>query len=570
MLYALMKRVLTATAILAIVVAIFVWSTLPPKHQTLSRTFDDGTVAGVVHVHSNRSDGRGTPEEIAHEAAQAGLKFVVITDHGNATRQPDAPVYREGVLCLDAVEISTASGHYIALDMPAAPYPLAGEGRDVVEDVKRLGGFGIVAHPDSPKPELQWREWTAPFDGVEILNLDTSWRQRVTDTTWRRKASLLVRLLTYPFRPEESITSLISRSNVIYRWDALSRRRHVVTIGGADAHAQIAWRASDPIATRLSVPVPSYESSFRTLSVHVRTERPLSGNAAADAAVIMRGIRAGHLYTAVDGAATPPAFEFTASNGHGTVSAGDQLTVSGPVRLHVRDNAPDGYTTTIWNGVTAVAADRTEHDIAVTAPEGPAVYWVEIRANGALAAVPWITSNAIYIRSADVPPPLPARPPSTATHPLFTGAADGWDTVSDPTSLATRDVVPQAAGGQALRLRFGLSGGAPSSQYAALRVATPRGIDGNSRLSFAARAEHPMRISVQLQSAHGRWQRSVYVDTFNQAHTIPLDEFAPVGDTGPYRAPRPDIRNILFVVDTVNTAPGASGRLWIMSPALEE
>src|SRR5207248_2826949 len=88
----------------------------------------------------------------------------------------DAPAYRSGVLCLDGVEVSTMGGHYIALDMPPAPYPLGGEARDVVDDVRRLGGFGIVAHPDSPKPELQWREWDAPFDAMEMVNPDTGWR----------------------------------------------------------------------------------------------------------------------------------------------------------------------------------------------------------------------------------------------------------------------------------------------------------------------------------------------------------------------------------------------------------
>ena len=53
------------------------------------------------------TDGRSTPEVVAAAAARAGLKFIVITDHGDATRIPDAPVYRDGVLCLDAVEIST-------------------------------------------------------------------------------------------------------------------------------------------------------------------------------------------------------------------------------------------------------------------------------------------------------------------------------------------------------------------------------------------------------------------------------------------------------------------------------
>ena len=130
-------------------------SRFPQKSSVLAPSFPDGTIPGALHIHSTRSDGRGTLDEIAHAAARAGLKFIVITDHGDATRAPDAPVYREGVLCLDAVEISTAGGHYIALDMPKAPYPLGGQARDVVDDVKRLGGFGIAAHPDSPKAGAQ-------------------------------------------------------------------------------------------------------------------------------------------------------------------------------------------------------------------------------------------------------------------------------------------------------------------------------------------------------------------------------------------------------------------------------
>jgi len=561
-----------AAAVLVTVVAICLWARLPPKQQRLSSTFTDGTVAGIVHVHSVASDGRGTLDEIAHDAARAGLKFLVITDHGDATRTPALPVYREGVLCLEGAEISTSGGHYLAIDMPAAPYPLGGEARDVIDDVKRLGGFGIAAHPDSPKPELRWREWTAPFDAIEIFNLDTSWRRRVTGTGWRPKAGLLSRLLTYPIRPTESMTSLLSRSSVFYRWDALSRRRHVVMLAGADAHAQIAWRSSDPIATRASVPVPSYEASFRTLSVHVRPDGVLTGAAATDAAMILRALRAGHAYTAVDGAATPPAFEFTASNAIGTARPGDELATAGPVTLHVRSNAPEGFTTTIWNGVTAVTADRVEQDVTATAPAGPAVYWVEIRAAGQLSALPWITSNAIYVRAAETPSaPPPARPPARVSHPLFDGRSPGlWRVVSDPTSLAALDLAASIASGNSLRMRFGLSGGAPASQFAALLVPTPQGIAPNDRLSFSARAEQPMRISVQLQTETARWQRSIYVDIASQPHTIFFDEFTPVGETDTYRPRSGDVRNVLFVVDTTNTKPGASGRLWISAPALEE
>ena len=74
-------------------------------------------------------------------------------------------MYRNGVLCIDAVEISTDGGHVVALGLPQTPFPLGGEVRDVIEDVRRLGGMSIVAHPDSTRPSCAWSDWDAPFDG---------------------------------------------------------------------------------------------------------------------------------------------------------------------------------------------------------------------------------------------------------------------------------------------------------------------------------------------------------------------------------------------------------------------
>ena len=129
-------------------------------------------------------------------------------------------------------------------------------------------------------------------------------------------------------------------------------------------------------------------------------------------------------------------------------------------------------------------------------------------------------------------------------------------------------MTPTTTVDNALRLRFGLST-STANQFVALSVATPQGVASNDRLSFSTRAEKPMRISVQLQTEKARWQRSVYVDSDTQAHTIFFDEFTPIGDSETYRVPLGDVRNVLFVVDTTNTRPGASGRLWITSPALQ-
>src|SRR5207247_824676 len=229
------KRWVLVAAALAAAAGALVIATIAPARLTLT-PWSDGTIPGGLHIHTSRSDGRSGPDEIAAAAARAGLKFVVFTDHGDGTRAPDPPAYRSGVLCLDGVEISTTGGHYAALDMPAAPYPLGGEARDVVEDIRRLGGFGIAAHPDSPKPELKWREWTAPFDGLEVVNPDTSWREWMQAGGWRPKLRLIDALLTYPVRAPETIASLIQPPGMTYQWAALAQRRRVAIVAGTDAH----------------------------------------------------------------------------------------------------------------------------------------------------------------------------------------------------------------------------------------------------------------------------------------------------------------------------------------------
>jgi len=567
------------TAALAAAVAVLVATTAPPRPIRLPPP-TDGTVPGILHIHTNRSDGLSSPDEIAAAAARAGLKFIVFTDHGDATRRPDPPQYRSGVLCFDGVEISTTAGHYVAIDMPASPYPLAGEARDVVDDVRRLGGFGIAAHPDSPKLELKWREWTAPFDGVELLNPDTAWRlwaeqAGVRETRWPARRTLALAVIDYPFRPSEVMASLIQPSRALYNWEALTRRRRVVSIAGVDAHAKLAPRSADPGDSRLALPFPGYEASFRVLSVHVRPDRPLTGtDAAADAPTLMRAIRAGHLYTAVDAVATPASFELTATSDRATVHEGDEIGAGAPISLRVRSNAPPGFTTDVWKGIAVLSGDHHEQDFTVGITGEPAVYWVQIRATGQPNPLTWIRSNPIYVRSVEPLTRMPQRPAATVSEPLFDAkTTTGWRTEHDPTSLVAMEVTP-IVGGADLRFRYGLAGGAPAGQVASMVYDTPRGVASSDRLTVSIRAEHPMRVSVQLRGGAGdaegeRWERSIYVDATQQEHTIYFDDMMPVGHTHTFKPDLANIRGVLFVIDARNTKPGDSGRLWIRTAALE-
>jgi hypothetical protein len=556
--YPITRFKLLAVAVIG-AAAVLLFVSAPPARILLRGAAEDGTIPGVLHVHSNRSDGRGSHDEIAVAASRAGLKFVVFADHGDGTRPPEPPAYRAGVLCIDGVEISTNGGHYVALGMPASPYPLGGEARDVVEDVRRLGGIGIVSHPDSPKADLRWSDWDAPIDGMEILNLDTGWRVQASQPGFGSKLRLLGAFGAYPFMPEETIGSLLNDPALLVdRWVSLAGRRRVAGLAGADAHAKLALWDVEPGDNRFTLPLPGYESSFRTISTHVRLEQPLSGDAAADAALVLAALRDGRLYTVVDALATPPSFEFSATAREKTVHQGGELPADGPVRLRVRSNAPSGFTATVWEGSRVLAADRQDGDFTLLAPEGPAVYRVEIRATNRPGRPLWILSNPIYVglRAKVTDDVWEAEEWSGPS--LFPSDPFGWSTESDSSSNVDLDVE-----GDDMRLRYSI-GSDPTVHPRVAIAAPPRPLVPHDRVSVTMRADRPMRVSVQLRlDDMNRWQRSVYVDTAERDVTIRFDDMKAVGTTRGEKAPIAESPSLMLVIDTTNTRPGASGQLRI-------
>jgi hypothetical protein len=123
-----------------------------------------------------------------------------------------------------------------------------------------------------------------------------------------------------------------------------------------------------------------------------------------------------------------------------------------------------------------------------------------------------------------------------------------------------------ALGGTQLLLRFAISGTAGENPYVGFVMPATAGIAMYERLVFTARADRPMRLSVQLRSPDGegeRWRRSVYLDSTPRTIDVAFNDFRPVGSTSSPRPALAKIDSILFVIDTINNKIGSNGQIQI-------
>ncbi len=558
----LLKRTLAAVLAASVVLALaFLLFVLPAQPVRLdSSAWSDvaaRTVAGAYHVHTSRSDGAADKDTVAAAAARAGLRFVIFTDHGDGTRPAEAPAYAHGVLCVDAVEISTDQGHYVAIDMPAAPYPLGGAASAVVEDVARLGGFGIAAHPDSPKPSLQWRDAAAPIDGIEWLNGDTEWRNE-------SRRALTRAALGYFLRPGPALATLLDRPATINRWDAMVRTRRVVALAAQDAHGGVG-RTEEDGKQRFVADVPSYEASFRTFAIRVPMEKAWSGDAAADARMLLAAIREGRVYTAIDALAAPGLLEFYAETDSGRAEMGTALPAGTAARLVARVLAPPGAAVLIVDdslprrrgGLAALGASRRvapdgTQELRARLGAGQGAFRVEVNLPSAPGTppVPWLFSNPIYFL-----PPVPTAVDEGVAAARAAIDPAAWHIEKDPESSATLTAGPPTV------LQYTLMGGDRRSQFVAAAARLTNRTFGGIRIRV--HADRPMRVSVQLRRPDGqRWRESIYVDKAAREIAIPITKFSKVEARSEPLNPA-DIDTLLLVVDLVNALPGASGNLAI-------
>lgn len=224
---------------------------------------------GAIHIHTTFSDGTGTVPAVIKAAKDAGLSWIVITDHNNMDAK-DYEGFHDGLAVIVGEEISPEkSDHYMALgtnetigcDMSPAEY---------IQETKNQGGFGFIAHPDEKEhrensyPALRWTDWSIrDFGGIEIWNYMSDW------VDYYNATSVTKTLEAYLFR--NHILKGPTK-NTLKWWDELNLDNPVIVpaIAGVDVHAMDFKKAG------VNLKIFPYKDTFKTLTNFLHFEQELS------------------------------------------------------------------------------------------------------------------------------------------------------------------------------------------------------------------------------------------------------------------------------------------------------
>lgn len=136
-----------------------------------------GWYRGDCHVHSTRSHGGElTPAQLAAGARAAGLDFIATTEHNTSDGHGDWGPYGEELLVILGREITTRTGHWLALGIAPGQevewrYGVRDDAVDRhVRQVREAGGLCVAAHPHAPYPSGLFMYPYQGFDVVEVWN----------------------------------------------------------------------------------------------------------------------------------------------------------------------------------------------------------------------------------------------------------------------------------------------------------------------------------------------------------------------------------------------------------------
>lgn len=348
---------------------------------------------GNLHNHTPYSDGALYHHDLAKAALQAGLDFVIVTDH-NVWVPGLEGVYTDNkgsyVLLLTGEEIHDIGrepqcNHLLVYGAQKELSPLASNTQTLIDSVEKAGGLCFLAHPfEVAAPavgaeSIPWENWdVSGYTGIELWNYMSDFKRLLTSKT---------AAIRYAYYPEIGIQG--ASPDTLQKWDEiLSCGNKVVAIGNADAHGNT--YSMGPIY-RCVFP---YEFLYRAVNTHVLLEHEMVGETQSDADLIYSAIRQGHCFVGYDQAHPTNGFRYTAQGEESVACMGDEIKMGMGVTLQAA--APTRCNMRIIRyGETVKRVDDATHIMHITRQAG--AYRVEATIEFKGKSRGWIYSNPIYV-----------------------------------------------------------------------------------------------------------------------------------------------------------------------------
>ncbi len=331
---------------------------------------------GAIHIHTKLSDGTGDLKTIVKAVKQAGLDWIIITDHNHY--DTDEGII-DGIYVIKGQEISPKScNHYLTFGINETL-----EENDnpqiYVDKVRELGGFGFAAHPDEgntidndgnicPRKNshhcIPWMDKSVKPDGVEIWNWFSNWADNLDDS------SLLTLAYAYIFK--HKIITPPSKLTLKW-WDELNNEEAniVPAIGGVDAHALKFYRYIVPVT------VFPYKTCFKTITNLINLPQKLSEDFNTAKEQILNAIKYGQ-NTIVNFNICKDIPEIYVQNDNGIYLCGNNVRLDNNCYLHFKSNDIKEVCL-LYNGneLRKYTSDKFSYQITKTGK-----YRLEVRSKG--------------------------------------------------------------------------------------------------------------------------------------------------------------------------------------------
>ena len=337
-------------------------------------------IVGAVHIHSTYSDGTSEIPEISRMGEEAGLDFLIISDHHTLQGKHDGfQRFYGNLLTLIGYETSDNldHNHFLVFGTDKVCYDLSPS--DYTSNVKKSGGMGIIAHPfekrspDGVYPPYPWEAWECEdYDGIEIWNQLSEWTDGLT------KLNKLYRFI-HPLKSLEA-----PPPEVMKKWDELAQTRKIIGIAGVDAHS-----FKVKVLNLIKVRVFHYKVTFKSLRNHLLiTDKLPKDNIQKAEELVLESLKKGRLFISNNRRGGAQGFSFEAENSNGKYSIGDEAASANTV---FKVYSPlDAELNILCNGKVIKSARGKSLECAAI---GPGVYRIEAIRDKR----PWVITNHIYL-----------------------------------------------------------------------------------------------------------------------------------------------------------------------------